>query len=458
MKRRELTQVLLRSAAGVTLGVESVATPAEGRPYHVRTAPEIASNVVPSNYEFEFGDIRRYGGDPTGASDSSAALQSAVTTGTVLIPTSCKFKILTGATRSGRVTVLGSGSSSQLLGDGPILTITGGTGSVVDNFQMLNLVEPWLISRNHSKWRENVLPTLRRSNEAGYQPTVNDGDLWSGLTNEQKSQQVGPCILFRGDATDIAVSRICGRFVLILLYDTQFSSVTDCNIHGGKGASAAILFWNIDGQMGQFNKALRNTIRYSSFSGIAFARNHDFQAIDNMCVYGGESGIKTWQGSIGGKASQCYRGQIQNNTCKYNYYDGVDAMSDASSNDNFLSYHQIQGNYCQQNGGDGINCNGQFNQITDNHISLNGRFGLWGAGLSRSKISGNFCIDNNQDRSATQHDLSIDGVKAANMISDNFVWAGDGQNNYGIFAPGANITTGNGSGNGSKLMLGKPRV
>lgn len=455
MQRRDIAQALVASAAGIATLPGASNAQGAARNGYPQTAAEASKNVVPANDAYAVGDLRRYGGDPSGTLDSSDALHAAVALGVVLIPAGCTFRILTGATCTGPISVLGAGPTSQLLCDGLLLTVNSGSGSVIDNFQMLNITAPWIISRNPSSWGANVAGTLRRSNDDGYQPTSADFDVWPVLTEEQKKQQIGPAILFRGNASHISVSRVCGRFVAIYMYDTQFSSVCDCDIRGGKGATAAITFWNVNDQVGQFNKALRNTVSFSSFSGIAFARNYDFQAQNNYCVYGGESGIKTWQGNLAGKDARCYRGQIQNNSCKFNYFDGIDAMADASpADDSHLTCHQVQDNTCHGNGGDGINCSGQFNLIAANYLSLNGRFGLWGSGLSLSKISGNICIDNNQTRNVSQHDLCIVGEKSNNVISDNYVWAGAGQNNYGIYAPGSNFVSGNEAVNDARFFFG----
>jgi hypothetical protein len=454
MRRRDLTQMLFASATGKAAVAKPRGAQSSNPLRYPQTQAEAAAGLQPEDYSYEFGDLRRYGGDPSGNLDSSTALQSAATVGTVIIPQGCTFKILTGATRSGKISVLGCGQSSQLLCDSNVLTVIGGTGSVMNNFQMVNITEPWIITRDSSNWHANISATLNRSNGAGYQPTVNDSDIWKDLTTEQQNQQTGPSIIFRGDANDIAVSRIYGRFVVIGMYDTQYSSVCDCELRGGKGAIAAIFFWNINGQVGRFNKAMRNTVRHSSFSGIAFARNYDFQVSNNTCVFAGESGVKTWQGIVAGKDARCYHGQLLSNACKFNYYDGIDAMADFPSDDGTPTYHQIQSNQCSNNGGDGINCDGRFNQVTDNYICLNDRFGFWGSGLSSSKVSGNFCVDNNQSRHTNQHDLSIVGKTNNNMITENWVWAGVGQNNYGIYAPGANYVAGNFAANGSNFFFG----
>lgn len=46
-----------------------------------RTAGEIAAGVVPTNYSFKPGDVRRYGADMTGATESTAAIQASWDTG-----------------------------------------------------------------------------------------------------------------------------------------------------------------------------------------------------------------------------------------------------------------------------------------------------------------------------------------------------------------------------------------
>jgi hypothetical protein len=47
-------------------------------PANVRTAAEIAASVTPTYYYYPPGDVRRYGGDLTGATDSTTALQNLV--------------------------------------------------------------------------------------------------------------------------------------------------------------------------------------------------------------------------------------------------------------------------------------------------------------------------------------------------------------------------------------------
>lgn len=49
-----------------------------GAALYPQTAAELAAGVTPSSYAYPPGDVRRYGADPTGVSDSTAAIQAAV--------------------------------------------------------------------------------------------------------------------------------------------------------------------------------------------------------------------------------------------------------------------------------------------------------------------------------------------------------------------------------------------
>ena len=284
-----------------------------------QTAAEFAASVVPTNYVYQPGDVRRYGGDPTNTADSSSAWQSAIslsaqTNGNVpaYIPGGCAFKILTGATYGGsnQVNVRGDGPSSQLWCDSTVLTCRGGaSNSSIDNLALYNITAPWIITRNPANWAANISSTLQQSNSAGYQPTVNDTDIWSSLTVVQQDQQIGPTVIFSGSASDITVSRIFGRFVVVIIRDSVNSTIRDCDVRGGKGQWGTLQFdnWTNEVQRGSGNRAIDNRVQYGSFSGITFMANDDFTVEGNQSFLNGESGTKTVQvqgaqftGSVGG--------------------------------------------------------------------------------------------------------------------------------------------------------------
>jgi hypothetical protein len=267
--------------------------------YIARTAVEIAAGVTPVNFSYPFGDLRRYGGDATGGADSSAALQSALNCGYVIIPANSSFRILTPATKTGQVTILGFGQSSKLLSDGVVATITSGTGSVIDNFWMENLTAPYVITRNPASWGTVISTAVQSNTVLGYQPTGNDPEL-AALTATYPSigsQNIGPNITFTGAASGITASRIYGRFVSINIMDATESTIADCIIRGGKQQWGGLSFDNYTNniQRGAGNRAINNRVSWASNDGITFLANDDFTAENNHCYRCGVSGVVTGQ-------------------------------------------------------------------------------------------------------------------------------------------------------------------
>lgn len=117
-----------------------------------QTVAEISAGVAPTNFQYQFGDPRRYGavGGPSGSvpsTDDSAAWAKCVRLGCALIPPGWAFKVVTGASISGQMVVLGSGPNSQLYCDGSILTVTNGNNSVIDNIYLGNISPTLTIQR-----------------------------------------------------------------------------------------------------------------------------------------------------------------------------------------------------------------------------------------------------------------------------------------------------------------------
>lgn len=275
-----------------------------------RTSQESTAGIVPVNLWYIEGDLRRYGGVGDGVADDSAAFQAAVSVGIVRLAQGHSYKIVTPATKTGTITILGEGKTSRLLCDGQVLTVTGGSSSILDNFYLENLTAPWIITRNPANWAATMTPV--QSNGNGYQPTSNDFDIWGSLSPAQQNQNIGPAITFTGAASGIHLSRIYGRFVRLNLLDTTDSLVQDCAIRGGKGVFAAILFDNCTNniQRGTNNRAINNKVSYASFCGITYISNDDFIYRGNHCYLCGESGTQTAQtagflftGSVGGASS-----------------------------------------------------------------------------------------------------------------------------------------------------------
>lgn len=106
--------------------------------YWKRTAAEIAASVTPVNYAYQPGDVRRYGGDPTGGVTSDTALANAIavcstTGGTIYCPgpnANYTFGSAIALNNKSGIVLQGDGSASSGLNPGTRFTYNG-TGSGV---------------------------------------------------------------------------------------------------------------------------------------------------------------------------------------------------------------------------------------------------------------------------------------------------------------------------------------
>lgn len=395
------------------------------------------------DYAFLPGDPLRYGADPNAERDSTAAFQAATNTGHPVMISEGRY-LVSGVTSIGRTIWVGKGEKSVLLSDGPVLTVTSGSGSMIDNFALENITAPWIITRDPEAWLEPALiDTLIQSNENGYQPTVNDvdtvNDIWNNLTLDQKNQDIGPVITFTGNASRVLVRRIYGRLVRIDMLDTRYSTVRDCNFRGGKGTWGAINFDNLTnaGQSGIGNKAIDNIVQYASYNGIIFQNNDRPYATGNTVEYCGESGIKP----AGGGSRKCIRAIVDGNTCSFNYYDGIDCVTSFPTNSTIPAYHRISNNTTFQNGGNGINADGRYARIQGNLVQTNGRIGIWCTG-GDCTIHDNLVIDNNQVRNASYPEI-LGGGASGCRITDNHIISGGGQNSNAIYYDSAGYIANN---------------
>lgn len=364
----------------------------------------------------ENGDVRNWGADPSGVVDSSAAFEAALNSG-IPIYVEGTYRLLSTVHHTGKVRISGRGAYSRILCDTVAFDILLGDNSVIENLYFENITEPWIITRNPLNWTEVV--TVQQSNGEGYQPTVNDADIWGTLTIGQQNQDIGPKIYFHGDATGIKISGITGRFVSIILEDATHSTISDCDIRAGKGIYGGIVFFNISGQEGIGNRAIDNRVRFASFNGICFCRNSDGAAQGNHISGVGESGIKTYQNTIGAVDARCYRMHLSGNYCEYCYYDGLDLSSDYPHTGAIETQYVIEGNSAYRNRLTGFFSDGLGNQFSGNQSSTNGASGIF-LTYGDSLICGNFAaVNNNDDYPSGHHDIAVIG--GGNSISQNCV-------------------------------------
>lgn len=427
-------QTVAGQALLVSLGLTQTVI---GAIFQPQTPLEQAKGVTPVNDYYPPGDPRRYGatGGLAGsipAADDSAAWATAVSTGYVNLPSGFAFKIVTGASYTGKITVVGAGPTSELYSDVAVLTLTDGSGSRIDNFALYNITAPWIITRDPSNWAANISATLAQSNGLGYMPTVNDSDIWSTLTTNQQNQSISPSIKTlssTANASDVVISRIYGRFVFLNLQDLTDSAVLDCDFRGGKGPNGSfggIWFDNYSNLriQGSRNRAMRNKVTYASFSGICFLYNLDGTAGDNICSLNGESGIKTNHGD----QYSSLRMTVTGNTCDQNYYDGFDLQS--GGNSTYSTEHEFVGNKAYQNGGDGCNIDGLYVNCSSNSFRQNYRYGILDQG-SYQLVSSNTLRDNNQARDASFHEITSGSIGSSYV--GNKIWMGAGANSKAIY-------------------------
>jgi hypothetical protein len=87
MQRRDLSTLLLASAAGAALLPRRAEAQSCTAPCFARTANEITAGVVPTDYSYPPYDVRRYGALGNGVADDTAAIQNAINAATAVVVT-----------------------------------------------------------------------------------------------------------------------------------------------------------------------------------------------------------------------------------------------------------------------------------------------------------------------------------------------------------------------------------
>jgi hypothetical protein len=352
--------------------------------------------------------------------ENTAAFQSAYSSMKPLFLPAGKF-LMTGAVDGTTPLILtGSGERSTIIDDGITFYIHGGEGNFLNNFRMQAATKLTPVAPKNFPTRYPGTPVAldRIGDGVGYQPELQDGDVWPKVSKQQQSQGIGPTILAASDGTHIY--RITGDLISILLYDVQFSEVALCDFRAGKNFVAGIALWHTphDGRMNRQDAIHDNHVRYASYNGIAWAASDNVSVHHNQTENNGESGLKNY--STQGDGTYDTHIQLIGNQTRHNHYDGLDLSEDYPHKNEQRASSIASGNTSSFNDRTGTYADGLGWTLTDNTFEGNGLSGM-SLDVSESIISGNILRNNNalHERFSLQMLIGTSTASRNNVIEHN---------------------------------------
>ncbi|HAD6533646.1 TPA_asm: endorhamnosidase [Salmonella enterica subsp. enterica serovar Typhimurium str. SL1344] len=233
---------------------------------------------------------------------------------------------------------------AKFIGDGSLVFTQLGRGSVVVGAYMESATTPWVIKpwTDDNQWITNpaaVVATLKQSKTDGYQPTVNDYAKFPGIESllppEAKGQSISSTLEIR-ECTGVEVHRASGLMACFLFRGCHFCKMVDADNPSG-GVHGVITFENLSGDWGKGNYVIGGRTSYGSVSSAQFLRNNGGFARDGGVIgftsyRAGESGVKTWQGTVGSTTSRNYNLQFRDSAVLYPVWDGFDLGADTGMN------------------------------------------------------------------------------------------------------------------------------
>lgn len=271
----------------------------------------------------------------------------------------------------------------KIIKDGTIDLQNLGDSSRISNPNFYNATTPYVITRwdSNGEWVDTgtALASLTQTNALGYyQPTVNDGDIYGSLPGYVQSQNIFSKLKITS-SNNVLVTSPKGRHCLYEFYDCNDITVDKPAImSGGKGTYGTIVFYNAIGTAyGLRNKVIGGYIGYGSYSAVTFLRNKFGGVTGGFIPFRcGESGVKTYQGNVGGTSSRCYNMEFGDIYPYQAVFDGVDLSSDYGTPEERINDYTIA----------------QFpwNQLPTSHTVYNVKttkcrgLGIWGDGQFNS--------------------------------------------------------------------------
>ncbi|CCS30265.1 tail spike protein [Salmonella enterica] len=359
----------------------------------------------------------------------------------------------------------------SFIGDGTLNFKNMGKGSVIYRPCMKSQTTPYVIYRYDSNgaWRasSDVLASVSQSREQGYQPTVNDRDIYSQLPDYIKSQNVYSELLLSSNCSNVTIESPTGEFALIRSEMNNNVIVRNPDILGGKGYTGTIVFVNLDdSSYGHGNKVIGGQVRYGSFSGVTFIRQKGYDGgVQGFKSYRcGESGVKTYQNEINGRSARCYQLTFDNITSEQVYFDGLDANADfgvVSSriddypvsqypNRQLPTRHRISNIHSIDAKGVGAWWDGQGIVARNITVENSHGCGIWDVGTNNILMNVE-TIGCNSDNGNYNH-ITCEG---SNQIIGARVTIYGGITGYAVYAPGSQIGdvyTNKGTGSGVILV------
>ncbi|EEK7123180.1 endorhamnosidase [Salmonella enterica subsp. enterica serovar Enteritidis] len=233
---------------------------------------------------------------------------------------------------------------AKFIGDGALIFTNMGSGSIIEKPFMESATTPWVIKpwTDDNQWITDpaaVVATLKQSKTDGYQPTVNDYAKFPGIESllppEAKDQNISSVLEIR-ECTGVEVHRASGLMACFLFRGCHFCKMVDADNPSG-GKDGVITFENLSGDWGKGNYVIGGRTSYGSVSSAQFLRNNggferDGGVIGFTSYRAGESGVKTWQGTVGSTTSRNYNLQFRDSVVLYPVWDGFNLGADTDMN------------------------------------------------------------------------------------------------------------------------------
>lgn len=233
---------------------------------------------------------------------------------------------------------------AKFIGDGNLVFTQLGKGSIVIAPFMESATTPWVIKpwTDDNQWITDpaaIVTTLKQSKTDGYQPTVNDYAKFPGIESllppEAKDQNISSVLEIR-ECTGVEIHRASGLMACFLFRGCHFCKMVDADNPSG-GKHGVITFENLSGDWGKGNYVIGGRTSYGSVSSAQFLRNNGGFARDGGVIgftsyRAGESGVKTWQGTVGSTTSRNYNLQFRDSAVLYPVWGGFDLGADTDMN------------------------------------------------------------------------------------------------------------------------------